>query len=163
MLRWIGGLLAVAMLVGIFVGCGGGSDDTTPDVPKAVFVKKADFICADSKRKRLAIGEETFNPKQRQGSQSVGSSASKDLEAELEKLGEKLLSDKIVPSLRKQQEELESIGVPSADEEKVENMFASMEKAIDEVEAGGFEGLVGNQFDDFEKEAEAYGLSCKVI
>lgn len=162
MFRWIGGLMVVALLVGVAAGCGGGSDETSSDVPKAVFVKKADFICADSKRKRLAIGEEAFNPKQREAGFRVGSAAAEKLEAELKKLGEKVLSEKIIPSLRKQQEELEDIGVPAADQDKVEKMFADMEKGIDEIEEKGFSGLPNNAFDDFEEEAEAYGLSCKV-
>ena len=37
------------------------------------------------------------------------------------------------------------------------------EPATDELEEKGFEAVVaGDQFDQFEKEAEKYGLSCKV-
>jgi|SRR6476659_1259146 len=155
--------MLVALMVGVGAGCGGGSDETSSDVPKAVFVKKADFICADAKRERTAIGEESFNPKQRQGSHAVGAKATEELEAELKELGEKLVQEKIVPSLRGQQEKIENIGIPEADEEKVEKMLANMKKATDSIEEEGYKGLFGNQFDDFEEEAEAYGLSCKVV
>lgn len=163
MYRWIGGLVVAVVLLGVGVGCGGGSGDTTSDITKAQFVKKANFVCADSKRERTAIGEESFNPKQRQGSHAVGAKSTKELEAELKELGQELVTEKIVPSLQKQQKELEDIGAPAADEEKVEKMLANMESGINELAEQGYEGLFSNGFDDFEKEAETYGLDCKVI
>jgi hypothetical protein len=151
------------VLLGLGVGCGGGSGDTTSDITKAQFVKKANFVCADSKRERTAIGEETFNPKQRQGSHTVGAKSTKELEAELKELGEELVTEKVVPSLQKQQKELEALGAPAADEEKVEKMLVNMENGISELAEQGYEGLFSNGFDEFEKEAETYGLKCKVI
>ena len=163
MYRWIIGLVIGALVVGAGIGCGGGSDETDTSVTKVVFVKKANFVCADSKRERTAIGEESFNPKQRQGSHAVGSKSTEELEAELKELGEELVTEKIVPSLQKQQKELEDIGAPAADEEKVEKMLANMESGTSELAEQGYEGLFGNGFDKFEKEAETYGLNCKVI
>jgi hypothetical protein len=160
--RWISGLMVGALVLGVGIGCGGGSDETGSDVTKAQFVKKADFVCADSKRERTAIGEETFNPKQRQGSHTVGAQSTEEVEAELEELGEELVSEKIVPSLKNQQKKLEAIGAPAADEAKVEKMLDNMETAIGELEKEGYRGVFGNQFDEFEKEAETYGLKCKV-
>jgi hypothetical protein len=154
----------VMVLLCVGVGCGGGSGDPTSDITKAQFVKKADFICADFKAKRLAAAEKEYNPKQRQGSHSVGSKATKELEAELREQAEELLTDKLIPLTREEQEQLEALGVPAGDEENVEKMFANFDKAIGEIEEVGFEGLVGgNQFDAFESEAEKYGLACKVI
>jgi len=162
--RWIGGIAVAVFLLVVGVGCGGGSGDTTSDITKAQFVKKADFICADYKSKRLAAAEKEYNPKQRQGSHSVGSKSTKELEAELEELAEKLLHETTIPLVRTQQEKLEALGAPAGDEEKVEKMLDNMEKATDEIEEEGFRGIIGgNQFDQFEKEAEKYGLSCKVV
>lgn len=163
MYRWIGGLVVAVLVLGIGIGCGGGSDETDSSVTKVQFVKKANFVCADSKQERTAIGEETFNPKQRQGSHAVGAKSTKELEAELKELGEELVVEKIVPSLQKQQKELEDIGAPAADEEKVEKMLANMENGTSELAEKGYEGLFSNGFDEFEKEAETYGLKCKVI
>ena len=156
-------MLVVAVMLGVGVGCGSSSDETGPSVTKAQFVKKANVICADFKGKRLAAAEEEFNPKQREGSHAVGSPATKALEAELEELGEELLQKEIVPSLESEQDALEALGAPEGDDEKIEAMMASMEKGISELEGVGFQGLAGNQFDPFEKEATEYGLKCKVI
>jgi len=149
------------ILAGLGVGCGGGSD--SPEISKAEFVKKADFICAEYKSQRLAVAEKEFNPKQRQAI-ADGSKAFKEFQAELPVIGEKLLQEKTIPLMRTQHRELEALGTPDGDEEKIENMLGNMETATDEIEEVGFpEALVGNQFDEFEKEAEEYGLNCKVI
>lgn len=164
MYRWMSGIAVALLLLVVGVGCGGGSSDTTSDITKAQFVKKANFICADYRSKRLAAAEKEYNPKQRQGTHTVGSKATKELEAELEELAETLLKETTIPLVRTQHEKLEALGAPAGDEEKVEQMLDNMETATDEVAEEGFRGLVGgNQFDQFEKEAEQYGLTCKVI
>jgi hypothetical protein len=143
-----------ALALGVGIGCGGGSGETTSDLTKAQFVKKANAICADFRNKRTAAAEE-FNSKL---------AGSEKLDSELKELGEQLLKEKIVPFLNDQKDELESLGAPAADEEKVEAMMDNLGKGIDEIGTADFEdALTGNQLDDFEKEAETYGLNCKVI
>jgi len=149
------------LLLGVGVGCGGGGD-TTSDITKAQFVKKANFICADYSGKRHTWGEEEFNPKQRQGSHVVGSPATEALEAELKELGEELLKGKFIPSMRQQQEDLESLGAPAGDEEKIETMLQNFEKGVDVLEERGFKGIFGDEFDQFDKESTNYGLHCKL-
>ena len=162
MYRWISGIAVALVVLGVGVGCGG-SDETTSDITKAQFVKKANFICADYKGKRLAAAEKEFNPKQRQGPHTVGAKATEEFEAELRELGDKLLQEKLLPLTAQQLEELESLGAPAGDEEKVEQMLDNLGKAVEELEGENFEGLIaGNQFDAFESEAEKYGLNCKV-
>jgi hypothetical protein len=152
------------ILLGVGVGCGGGSGDTTSDITKAQFVKKADFICADYKGQRLAAAEKEFNPKQRQGSHIVGSKASEELQAELKEIGEKLFEEIIFPLVKAQQEKLDALGSPAGDEEQVEKMMESLDRAVGEIEEEGLQSAIGgNQFDQFEKEAENYGLNCKVV
>jgi hypothetical protein len=149
------------ILSSLGVGCGGGSDG--PEITKAEFVKKANFICAEYKSKRLAAGEKEFNPKQRQAIAN-GPKAYKELQAELKVLGEKLLQEEMIPLMRTQHEKLEALGAPDGDDEKIEKMLGNMEKATDEIEEVGYPRIVGgNQFDEFEEEAEDYGLNCKVI
>ena len=164
MYRWIGGIAVALLLLGAGVGCGGGSGDTTSDITKAQFVKKADFICADSKRQRIAAANKELNPKQRQGSHIVGTKAYEELQAELRVIAEKLLQEAIFPILKTQQGKLEALGAPAGDEEKVEQMWDSLDQAIGELEDEGLRGFVGgDQFDKFEEEAAAYGLNCKVV
>jgi len=158
--RWISGIAVAVVLLGVGVGCGGGSGDTTPEITKAQFVKKANFICADFNRERYAAAEKEYNPKQRQGSHTVGSPATKALEAELEEVGEELVRDVVIPSLRKELEKLESLGMPSGDEAQVEKILQSFDKGTQEIEEEGYKGALGNQFDDFDAESKAYGLKC---
>lgn len=161
MYRWIGGIAVAVILLGLGVGCGGGSD--SPEISKAEFVKKANFICAEYKSLRLAAAEKEFNPKQRQAI-ADGPKAFKEFQAEFKALGEELLQEKTIPLMETQLEKLEALGAPDGDEEKVEKMLDNMEKATEDTEEAGFpKAVVGNQFDEFEKEAEEYGLTCKVI
>lgn len=162
MYRWIGGITMAVMLLVVGVGCGSG--ESTSDITKAEFVKKANAICADYTEQRLAAAEKEYNKKVQQESQVTGSSAQKKLAAELEEIGEKLLQETTVPILRTQAKKLKALGAPSGDEETVEAMLNSFEKATDEVEKEGYRGAVGgNQYDQFEKEARTYGLKCKLI
>lgn len=158
--RWISGIAVAVVLLCVGVGCGGGSGDTTPEITKAQFVKKANFICADFNRERYAAAEKEFNPKQRHGSHAVGSPATEALETELEELGEKLVKEVVIPSLRKQLEKLESLGLPSGDEAKVEKILQNFDKGTAELEEEGYKGILGDQFDDFDEESDAYGLKC---
>ena len=164
MYRGIGGIAVAVVVLVVIVGCGGGSGDTTSDITKAQFVKKADFICADSKRKRIAAADKELNPKQRQGTHIVGTKAYEELQAELRVIAEKLLEESTFPLMRTQQKELEALGAPAGDEEKIEQMLDSLDQAMDEVEEEGLRGLIGgDQFDQFEEEASGYGLNCKVV
>ena len=163
MYRWIGGMaVAVVLLVGV-VGCGG-SDQSTSDVTKAQFVKKANLVCAEHKKERIKAGNAEYNKKvESEKVAKPGTAAAKAQAEESEKLITALLENSIIPSLRSQQKDLEGLEVPSSDEAKIEKMLKSMEKGTDELEQEGAKGLLGDQFDPFEKEGEKYGLSCKVI
>jgi hypothetical protein len=153
--RWIGGIAVALLMLGVGVGCGGGSGDTTSDITKAQFVKKADAICADFSDKRAAAAEKEFNSKLADAGK---------LTSEVKELGEKLLDESILPLLKEQQEELESLGAPAGDEETVEAMMENMGKALGEMEEADFQEVIaGDQLDPFESEAEKYGMTCKII
>jgi hypothetical protein len=160
--RWISGVAVAVVMVGVFgVGCGGGSDsgsssEPTAHVSKAQFLKAAAAVCVAGSKERLAAGEASYNKKVRAAGGNVDNKS-------LKALAEEVLAESIIPSLRKQQEELEAVGVPAADEEKIEKLLQSMEDGTDQLEQDGFEKLNYNQFDPFEEEAKAYGLKCKVI
>jgi len=155
--RWTGGIAVALLLLGVGVGCGGGGGDTTSEITKAQFVKKANAICADYSSKRSAAAEKKYN-------EPVNGAGDKASEAEFRKLGEEVLEESIIPILNEQQEKLESLGAPAGDEEAVEAMMGHMGQAIGEIEDEGFEGVLGgNQFDPFEEEAEKYGLKCRVV
>lgn len=164
MYRWISGLVVAAVVLGVGVGCGGSSDDSESNVTKAQFVKQANVICADHAQERVKAANAEYNKKvEEAGETKAGSAKAKAENAELETLLATLLEETIVPSLRDQQEELESLDVPAADEAKIEKMLQNLDKAIDAVEKEGIPGLVANHFDPFEAEVKAYGLKCKIV
>jgi hypothetical protein len=67
----------------------------------------------------------------------------------------------MLPLLQREQEELEELDAPEADEGKVERMLESRAQGLEKLEAEGVEVLFeGDTFGDFEKEAKAYGLAC---
>jgi hypothetical protein len=154
--------LVVLGLVG--VGCGGGSDETESTATKAQFVKKAESVCVKWSKERTAAGA-GFRKKMGPAvpKPDFGSAERKAKQKELEKIATQLLEESIIPSLRSQQEDLEDLAIPSGSEPKVEKMLKSLETGTDELEEEGVEGIVGNQFDNFEAESEAYGWNCQVI
>lgn len=163
MYRWISGIaVGIVAIAALGVGCGGSGDESATGseaavhIPKAQFVKKAESLCVDRRKERLAAAEESYNKKVRAADPTAGTER-------FQELAEEVLTESILPSLRKQQEDLEALGTPAADEAKIEKMMQSLEQGIDELEQDGFEKLNYNQLDPFEKETKAYGLKCKVI
>jgi len=165
--RWISvvaGAVGLIVLSLVGAGCGGGSNETTSDITKAQFVKKAGLICTEHKQERTKAANVEYNQKVEDEKQAKpGSAAAKVQTENSEKLITELLKNSILPSLRSQQEDLESLEEPASDDAKIEKMLKSLEKGIDELEQEGAGGILGNQFDDFEKESQKYGLNCKVI
>ena len=163
MYRWISGVIVAVALLGVVgAGCGGSDSDSesVAVVPKAQYAKSVEKVCASSYKERYTAATKKYNQKQRKAIRA-GDAATQA--SELEELGEELVQETLIPSFRKQQEDLENLGVPADGEAKVEKMLQSMEEGTDQLEQDGFEKLNYNQFDAFEKEAKAYGLKCKVI
>lgn len=120
--RWIvlgAGALAVASIA---VGCGGGSGDavSTSAISKAAFAKKADAVCkkgsermASAFAKYLKTGEVT-DP-----SQAVQ---------------EKLVGKVLVPSVKREIDELRALGAPSGDEDRVGEIIKALEEGVETAE-----------------------------
>jgi hypothetical protein len=121
-MRWIvlgAGALAVALIV---VGCGGSSSDETSAnaISKAAFAKKANAICqkgtermASSFAKYLKKGEVTHP------SQAVQ---------------EELVGEVLVPSVKREIKELQALGAPSGDEDKVNEIITALEEGVETAE-----------------------------
>jgi hypothetical protein len=153
-------VVAVIALGLVGAGCGGSDSDTgsgtSAVIPKAEFVKSAEKVCADRGKERIGVGE-TINY------ENYETAGGKFDEAEFVDAVEKALNEKIYPSLQRQSDELEALGLPEGDEAKVERMWENLAKGVDLLEKEGITGLGGDGFDTFEKEANEYDLTCKVF
>lgn len=151
--RWIGGIgvVVAALTIGAFAaGCGDGGDSTaSASVTKAQFVKKATAICADRKKRWEA----------------KVASAKKEFEAEdasLDEEGaEELVSSSLLPLMKEELEELEDLGAPAGDEEKVSKILEARSEAIAKIEQSGVAAVYKpTTLGPFDEQAGKYGLKC---
>jgi hypothetical protein len=110
------GALMTAMLVA--AGCGGDEDSLT----KAEFVKKANAICTAG-NEEIEKGIESFIEDNSPGGKRL-------TDAQLTEGAEEVL----VPSLRKQVDQIADLGTPSEDGEEAEEIVEGAEEALEEVE-----------------------------
>jgi hypothetical protein len=133
--------VAFAVLAIIVGGCGGGdgnsetgggsgsestsesSSKSTSSLSKAEFVKKGNAICAKGE-KEVEEGVEKFG-KENNLSEKRPPSAK-----QVGQLVEKVL----LPTVRRQLDEIRALGIPSGDEKEVEAIFAAVEEGIEKTE-----------------------------
>jgi hypothetical protein len=118
----LAGLGAVAALVLLIAGCGGGGGDTTEALTKAEFIKQGDAIC---KKGNAASEAEVEKFAKENGF---------ELEKPSKSQAEEVVTEVLVPNLQRQAEELDALGAPKGDEAKVDALIASLEEATAEFE-----------------------------
>jgi hypothetical protein len=156
-LRWITGVAVGAALLVLVVGCGGGGGDSTSEVTKAEFTKQADSVCAEGKSERKAAYEKYAKEVQAKSSGQPSPQAEREL-------ADKMVDETVIPSLQQQLGELEKLGMPADDEEKISQMLKSLSQGLVELEDGGVRQLVkGGKLVIFQEEAEGFGLTCTVF
>lgn len=124
--------LALALLTGM--GCGRGGDTTASSsparypaiIPSAQFVKKAKAICEAAKER---MGDEISAFYERRAKETGESNG---LVGSVE-----AISEVVVPTLRKQLEELEAIGLPKGAVYEAEAVWQTFRTVLHEVEAEG--------------------------
>ena len=121
--RLIGGFVAVIGCAGLLAACGGGEETTAPTLNKAEFIAQGDEICRNGD-KEIEAGAEEFAKENEVDTENVTTDQQ-----------EEAIKEVVVPSLRKQAEEIGELGVPEGEEEKVEALLTSLEDAADEIEA----------------------------
>jgi hypothetical protein len=149
-------IVGVAAVAALWAGCGGGSDDSngsttesTPSLTKAQFVKKADAICAERKKKwkaKVASAREELSEKD--GSLN-------------EDKADELVVSVLVPLMEEELENLEALGVPAGDEEAVSKMWEARSGAVEEIERGGTAAVSSSKsLTSFATQAREYGVQC---
>lgn len=141
-----GSLLGIVVLLFALVaaGCGGGDD--TESLSKSQFLKQGNAICKEGEEER--------------GKLIIDASGKLKQEASVEEQEDLVLE--VLPTYEKTTRELDELGAPEGDEEKVDAIVEAMEEAAEKVEANPGTALVANvPFKEANEQVEKYGLkSC---
>jgi hypothetical protein len=138
-------VLAVAALLA--VGCGG-SDST---LSKADFIAQADAICEKTDKTQA----KEFQAYEQKNAKTLSTLSPEEAE-------EKLIATVGLPSVLKEAEELEALGVPKGEEKEVEAILTGIEAAVKkaEKEPESVEGDAKSPFDEVDKMAGEYGFKA---
>ena len=147
-------LIAVAAVAFVAAGCGSDSSttDSTASLTKAEFLKQGNAICAAG-NKEINVGFEKFFK------ENEFSKKNQPTQADFEEGAEEI----VIPSIRKQIDELKELEAPEGEEEKFEALFENAEAQLEKGEEDT--SLLTDENNDLfagvNKEAKALGLgSC---
>lgn len=144
-------LVAIALIV---AGCGSDSSttDSTATLTKAEYLKQGNAICAAGNKEINAGFEKFFE-------ENEFSKKNQPTQADFQEAAEEV----VIPSVRKQIDELEELEAPEGEEEKYEALFENAEAQLEKGEEDP--SLLTDENNDLfagvNKEAKALGLgSC---
>jgi hypothetical protein len=115
---------AAAVLVLLVAGCGGGDEttDETVTLTKAEFIEQGDAICQEG------------NDSSEKEAEEFAEENDFTLEKASKEQLEEAVGEVLVANLNGQLEDLEALGAPEGDEEQVDEIFVSLEGAIEEID-----------------------------
>ena len=120
--RGIGLFAALLVAALVVVGCGGGDDESsTSSISKAAFIKKTDAVCKRGNG-RMEVAFAHFL--------EAHKNVKKPSNAEYEALVGKVL----VPNIKREIKEIRAFGVPSDDEDRVDDFIEALEEGIEVAE-----------------------------
>jgi hypothetical protein len=137
--------MAAVVLAGMvfLAGCGGGDD--TPTLTKTEYTKSAKALCEKALKKRQSEVEALANKLGKLDNQAKG----------------RLTTEVILPSLHRQLEDLEAIGLPEGEEKKAEAFLQNLESEIEEIEGQPVKAIESGALEGTREKASALGLgSC---
>ncbi len=124
-------LLVLAIVLGA-TGCGDGGEETPSAQPtKAAFARKADAICAKA-YKQIESGFKSFTG-------DAGREPFSNIE-EIQKFADTVL----IPAKQKEVEELDAVGAPRGDEDRVKAILAAYEEGIEKAEQSARNAVVSS-------------------
>jgi len=143
-IAWPLAVLAVAALA--FGGCG--SDDEA-SITKAEFTKQANAICEKSSDERVAEFRARASVK------GLGNDQSR----------EEAVVEAFIEPFEEMIGELEDLGAPEGDEEKIEAIFNSMEQGVSDLEKDPLVVFESEEqmFNEANKLASEYGLTSCIV
>lgn len=140
--------LAVGLVVAsvAIVGCGGGDDDSEETLTKVEFVEQGDAICEKAEKQSETEAEEF--------AEENGFDLEKATEEELEDA----IAEVLVPALNRQAAEIDALGAPEGDEEKVDAIVVALEDGVAEVEDDPSLVFDGSPLKEASQLAKDYGF-----
>lgn len=153
--RFLALLVAVAAAALVAAGCGSSDDsttDSTESLTKAQFLKQGNAICAAG-NEEINTGFEKFFE------ENEFTKKKQPTEAQFEEAAEEV----VLPSVRKQIDELKELSPPEGEEEQFETLFENAEAQLEKGEEDTSLLVDENNdlFASVNKEAKALGLgSC---
>ena len=140
-------LAALALMAALVAGCGSDDDsETTATITKAELIKQGDEICKKANDQSEKEAEEF--------AEENGFTLEKASEEQLEDA----VADVLVPSLNQQAEDIDALGAPEGDEERVEEIVVSFEGTADEIKDDPGAVFEGKVLDEPGKLAGDYGF-----
>jgi hypothetical protein len=148
----IGALAGLVVLALVVAGCGSSSDDTssTASLSKAEFVKQGNAICTKG-NEQIESEFEEFSKERNLSETKAPPKAVQEEGAE----------EILIPAINQQVEEIKALGTPEGDEAEVEEIFTTVEEAIEEGEEDptSLFGSGPGKFKEANKLAREYGLT----
>jgi len=114
-------VVSILAAAAIAAGCGAGEAETS-ELGKAEFVKKANALCAARQKKRAWEGFAVRRNAERSGESRHDADVATVLTV-------------MVPFLRNTAEEIQALGAPSADEDRIDAIVGAMKGLADRAEA----------------------------
>ena len=139
-------LIALGALV---AGCGSDDETTTDEtvtLTKAEFIKQGDAICQKG------------NDQSEKEAEEFAEENDFTLEKASEEQIEEAIGEVLVPILNRQVEEIEALGAPEGEEEKVEEILTALEDASADVEEDPSRAFEGEPLKEAKRLAEDYGF-----
>lgn len=143
-------LVAAFVLLALVLATGCGGDDSEASITKAEFIEQANAVCKKVLKAKAGVVNEELAQRKKEG---------KSLELD-QKAASKLIAVAL-PPISETPEELEELGAPEGEEEKVEAMIVSFDKGLAEMEEDPESAFGGTYpLKAFDDEAEEYGLTA---
>jgi hypothetical protein len=133
-----GGLLMVAVLGLVALGCGGGDDNLT----KAQFIQQADAICKKGNKQIDAEAEKIFTTKEQPS------------KAQLEQFS----SETLIPNIQGQVDDVRALDEPSEDEDQVNAFLDSAQSELDKGKQNPLYMTTDQSFSKTNKMGQQYGF-----
>lgn len=140
--------LAIGMAIALvaITSCGGGDDSGEETLTKAEFIEQGDEICSKA--------EERSEPEAEEFAEENGFNLEKATKGELEEA----IAAVLVPALNQQAEEIDALGAPEGDEEKIDAIVVALQDGAAEVEDDPGLVLEGTPLKEASQLARDYGF-----
>jgi hypothetical protein len=142
-------IIGVVVSALAIASCGGGGSSTAASLTKPQFIKKAEALCVKAEAERGEVIQAAAKKAPKSGKVSSAEQEAIVLAA--------------LPPYKDLPAEIEALGAPEGDQDKVEEIGAALEKSLERSEADPGSAINDEAFVKFNELVIAYGLdSCRI-